>query len=109
MDWPKVTIEHIRPAGPQSACLYCQSLIGMEHKRDCVMVTKRVKVRFTIELETDEPHSWDGDQIEFHYNEGSWCFDNIINLIDRQQIGCLCNVSTAKFVEVVDETPRVVD
>lgn len=61
----------IRLAGKPDECFYCHSKVGEPHKRDCVVIRKRVKMRFIVEIETDEPHSWTKDDIEFHYNNSS--------------------------------------
>lgn len=74
----------IRPAGSKTACFYCHSTIGEPHKHDCVSVTRRVKVRFSIELAVEVPVSWGKKQIEFKYNEGSWCSDNIQTIIENE-------------------------
>lgn len=77
-EWPKVLPgdDGIRPAGPQDACLYCRQKIGQEHGRDCVTITKKVRVRYSFELEIEVPHSWDKGQIEFVRGESSWCANN---------------------------------
>lgn len=108
--WPLVVEndDGIRPAGNPDECLYCRQKIGQPHGSECVCVTKRVKLRYTIEIETDLPHSWDKDMIEFHRNESSWCTDNLIDelqeYVDEGQ--CLCLSSECEFVRVVDSTPK---
>jgi len=98
----------IRPAGKPDECFYCHSKVGEHHKNDCVVVTKKVKVKFEIELELDEPHYWGKDNIEFRYNEGSWCSNNFLHLLEEaKQEHCLCGKLKATYVKVVDETPRV--
>jgi hypothetical protein len=89
--WPLVDVhdDGIRPAGKPNACFYCQQGVGYPHKRDCVVVTKRVEMRVHAVLPTgeeftglwqfDEVHSWDADQTEFHKNESSWCAGNLLN------------------------------
>lgn len=75
-------------------CFYCRQPIGAAHKHDCVLIQKRVKVRMIIEYEVDVPSTWDGDMVEFHRNESSWCAGNAIaELEDRfggdgQSCGC---------------------
>lgn len=68
-----------RPAGPPDECFYCRRTLGQPHAADCVLWTKRVKVRAIIEYERDVPHAWDRDLILFHLNESSWCKTNILN------------------------------
>jgi len=48
----------IRPAGKPDECFYCSQRIGVPHKPDCVMVTKRVRVRYSFDIEIDVPHHW---------------------------------------------------
>jgi hypothetical protein len=111
-DWPKVheRDDGIRPAGNPDQCLYCSSLVGEEHARDCVVITKKVKVRFSFTIEIDVPHSWSKEDIEFHHNEGTWCADNAYDLIDAhvksQWLLCSCDLFHSEFLEVTDATPR---
>lgn len=112
-DWP-VVIENddgIRPAGEPDECFYCHQKIGEEHKRDCVIVTKRVRVRYTIEVEIDVPHEWDPSMVLFSRNESRWCANNVTVDIEadigrRAANGCLCDGFKCEFVDVADETPQ---
>lgn len=91
-----VTADHgPRPAGELTECFYCHQPIGSEHKSDCVLRQKTVLIQATIRMVVAVPEDWNGDNIEFKYNEGSWCSSNIIS--DLQQFednknnsGCLC-------------------
>jgi hypothetical protein len=107
--WPIVlkNDEGIRPAGNPDECFYCKSKVGELHKKDCVIVTKIVKVKYTFEIEICVPHSWDQDQINFHRNESSWCASNAIDdLVEfDNKVGCLCPYFEAEYIEVVDNTP----
>lgn len=110
-NWPKVVKndDGIRPAGRNDTCFYCGSKIGEYHKGDCVVVTKKVKVRATIEYEIEVPHFWDNEQIEFHRNEGSWCSDNLINelqVIEKRNDDCLCYYTEFEYIETTDNTPK---
>jgi len=80
----------VRPAGKQDECFYCGEKVGSEHKQDCVIRSRTVVVDFTIRMVVDVPESWDKEDIEFKYNDGCWCADNLINLLDRENNGCLC-------------------
>lgn len=98
----------LRPAGSPSQCFYCKSVIGEPHKHDCVVVTKKVKLKYSFDVVVEAPHHWDEGMILFHRNEGSWCADNAIAEIEQyaEKVGCLCGVFNCLFVDVVDETPR---
>ena len=88
-----VTESAMRPASDKRQCFYCGQPIGGNHKPDCVLIKKRVKVRMTIEYFIEVPGSWDKDSVEFHRNEGSWCSQNAIEelqeLVDSGD--CLCD------------------
>lgn len=133
--WPLVVEgdDGIRPAGPQDQCLYCQRRIGDPHKADCVIVGRLVELSVVASLTTGrrmeavwtsvEPHGWTADNIQFRYNEGSWCADNIFNqreaivwkdprgdeweALEDQSLamGCLCGVLRIDLKRIVDETP----
>ncbi|HYE20102.1 MAG TPA: hypothetical protein VEA69_16760 [Tepidisphaeraceae bacterium] len=115
MSWPLVlpNDDGIRPAGPPDECFYCRQKVGTPHGPTCVCVTRRVKVRYTFEIEIDVPHHWDDDHVHFHRNESSWCatngLDDVTNFVDRQQgaNGCVCPWFKCEVVEEVDGTPRV--
>ena len=76
-----VGADGVRPAGPQDACFYCRAKVGQPHNDGCVIRARTVVVRFEVELVLSEPESHDKDLIEFGYNEGSWCADNLANLL----------------------------
>jgi hypothetical protein len=128
-NWPVVHEQDhgIRPAGRQDSCFYCGKKIGEIHSKDCVIVTKRVLLSIksydgdiTGTWETDEPHSFGPEMIEFRYNDRSWCANNILSEKDvvwdqvdaarqleaQAMSGCLCGVLQLKFERVVDDTPR---
>jgi len=107
--WPLVVEgdDGIRPAGPKDACFYCGQKIGTPHGKECVIVTKIVKIRFCIEIPVQVPHSWDQRMIDFRYNESSWCASNLIEDLKDfdEKHGCLCPVTEAKYIETIDNTP----
>ena len=109
-EWP-VVLENddgIRPAGEPDKCFfYCGQKVGQPHGRDCVTITKIVKVRYTFEVDIEVPHFWGSGDIEDHRNESSWCADNAFDEIDAY-VGdaCACGCFSAKFVSEVDATPR---
>jgi hypothetical protein len=80
---------------------------GVEHKTDCVMRKRTVMVRFTVDLAMEYPEDFDAQAIEFNWNQGSLCADNLIDRMqdatDRmeehsQTHGCLCRFVEAKFL-----------
>lgn len=74
-----VTPEHgPRPAGRPDECFYCGRPVGAEHADACVLRRKLVFVDVTIAVGVAVPASWDRERIEAHYNEGTWCSDNIL-------------------------------
>lgn len=117
--WPLVLVndDGIRPAGKPDECFYCNRKVGKPHGLDCTVVTKLVKVRYTIEAIIEVPWFWHEGSVEFHRNESSWCMSNVVNDLkadverrEKDPSGpggqCLCRSGKAEFVEVVDGTPR---
>lgn len=94
-------------------CYYCENKIGETHKDDCIVIRKLVKIRFIIDLIIDEPLTHSNEEIEFRYNEGSWCADNFIDILRaaiKNEKSCLCSSNlSAKVIETVDETPFQTD
>jgi hypothetical protein len=112
-NWPLVLQDELRPADDKH-CFYCGADLGSQHKRTCVMVNKKVRVRYTLEIVVNVPHSWNGGDVEFHRNNGSWCANNCANDIARHIAtseaagnGCLCGKFKAEYLGVEDETPFV--
>lgn len=100
----------IRPAGPAGVCLYCRSKVGEPHGVDCVAVTKRVRLRLTVEYERDIPAFWGEEDLLFQHYDGSYCGDNALNDIQRylERTGqCLCSeeLCVLKLVRDVDSQP----
>lgn len=107
----------LRPNGEPDECFYCGQKIGTPHKPECVCLRKTVKVRFVIEFVKEEPTSWTKHDIEFRYNEGSWCGSNVVGILRgladdlekheaTNEEGCLCSNVSCEFIEDVDPTPR---
>lgn len=100
----------LRPAGPQDACFYCQQKVGTQHRSDCAVVTKKVRVRVTLDYDITVPYSWDSGQIEFHRNDSSWCSSNLISELEEQfgedSEQCLCGRASFEVMGVVDPGPN---
>ena len=114
MKFPKVVNNDygIRPAGPSDACFYCHSKIGQEHGKECVVIHKKVRVRAVVEYEIKVPHSWSSSDIEFRYNEGTWCADNVARDIQKhidsiKDGGCLCGNTKVEYLETTNEVPTI--
>ena len=97
----EVTAAATRPASDVLECFYCQTPIGGHHKPECVLISKKVKIRMTLEYEVTVPASWHKGQIEFHRNEGGWCADNALDeLADLTDAGgCLCGASRFEYLQ----------
>lgn len=93
----------IRPAGPDDACFYCRSRVGELHDKDCVAWLRRVKVRYTFEIETDMPTGWDEEEIAFHWHGSSWCstnaLDEIREYIEEEHNGCACQCFQGEILD----------
>lgn len=96
-----VTPLSMRPASKEERCFYCLQDIGSNHKEDCVLLKKRVKIRMIVEYEVSVPNHWDKDMIEFHRNDAIWCADNALDeLQEAAEInGCLCGIAKFEYVE----------
>jgi hypothetical protein len=99
----------IRDAGSPDHCFYCNTPKGEIHEEECVIRSRTVVVRFSIDLVVDVPESWQASNIEFKYNEGTWCANNITEMLtetvhrmDAAGIGCLCDTLSAEFVREAD-------
>lgn len=110
--WPTVLVndDGIRPAGKPGQCFYCQQKIGHPHKQDCVTVQKKVRVRYSFDIEIVVPHFWTKSIIEFHRNESSWCADNAIRDLEKFMnhpgTCCLCDFFNCQLLEETDTRPR---
>lgn len=97
-----VTKEDVRPARPDGTCFYCGSPVGSRHKNSCVIPKKSVIIDFTIRLPVLVPVSWDKKDVNFHYNESSWCADNLLSMIvdwQNKTGRCLCNLLDANYIQ----------
>jgi len=95
-----VTKAAMRPASDKEECFYCHQAIGQEHKADCVLVMKKVKVRLVIEYDVNVPSDWNKENIEFHRNHGSWCGDNVLDELSDLAVkdGCLCGKAHFEYL-----------
>lgn len=92
-----VTRKAMRPVSSQEQCFYCHQPIGQHHKDDCVLIQKKVKLQATIVYTYSVPAHWTKDDIEFHYNESTWCACNLIPVF--QDMDCLCPVTTITYLQ----------
>lgn len=82
-------------------CFYCRQRVGKEHKPDCVLIVKKVRVRMTVEYDVTVPADWDADMVEFHRNDSSWCKDNAIEelrALAESDAGCLCQHTEFEYI-----------
>lgn len=103
-----VTAAAQRPASMNGKCFYCHQPIGENHKDDCVLINKKVRVQMTVEYEISVPADWDKEMIEFHRNEGSWCASNAVNELaelfdsdDRDT--CMCSAAHFEYLSDAGE------
>lgn len=96
-----VTQNSTRPNGEPDRCFYCGRMIGEEHKTDCVIRSKTVVVDFTFKTVLAVPEYWNEEQINYHYNDGTWCADNILyDLLERaSDVDCSCRICETKYVK----------
>ena len=116
-----------RRAVSPNACFYCQRKAGELHQDDCVVVVKSVELEasfqgstMTLSFAIDVPASWDVHDIEFRYNESTWCADNLEaycgnlkEMLKKTSPGsligdaCLCGITKVRFVRVKDPGPYI--
>ena len=103
-DWT-VTESSTRPAGKSDRCFYCGRLLGEQHKENCVIRSKTVVVDFMVRTVLTVPEHWDNEQVNFHYNDGTWCSDNLINELSRrsENVRCLCDITEAIYIRGASE------
>ena len=93
----KVTKENGRcPAIREEKCCWCQAKLGEDHDVDCVCRKRTVKMRVVIDYVDEVPESWTREDIERHFNEGSWCAVNV--LAEFEHKSCLCDYATFKYI-----------
>ena len=98
--WPVTRTLGPRPAGSPVHCFYCREPVGAEHKPECVMRTRTVVVRYSVEMVIRVPEDWDQGNIEFHRNEGSWCANNFIDEVSnlKDRVNCVCPFVSAEYL-----------
>ena len=102
----------IRPAGPSDKCFYCRKELDEQHKLDCVIRTRTVVVRATIEYVVNVPEFWTPEDIERHRNESSWCALNGVNELDElhDRTGtCFCGRTHYQYVREATEQDEELD
>lgn len=100
-----VTPAAMRPASKENRCFYCLQPVGAHHNDDCVLVRKRIRVRWTMELDIlNVPAHWSKSDIHFHYNEGTSCKTNVIQTLARHFLiwnndgPCACNLGEIEYL-----------
>ena len=94
-----------RPIGPPGRCTYCREPIGSTHTSECVIPSRTVVVRATIEYVVSVPANWLRENIEFHRNDSSWCCGNMVNELTALKDGgdCLCSRVQFEYVREATE------
>lgn len=103
--------EGIRPAGSPGHCFYCHEPKGGIHAEECVIRSRTVVVQVTVDLVVDVPEHWTVENINFRYNESTWCADNLVDIlgtlltrIKNEPGGCLCPFTEVKYLAEADAT-----
>ena len=99
----KVTEKAKRSVSNTDTCFYCGQPIGDYHKPECVLISKKVKVRMVVEYEVEVPSHWDKHNVEFHRNDSSWCADSAVNelqkIVEDEESPCLCELARFEYIE----------
>lgn len=105
---PCVEEADVRPARPDGTSFYCHKAVGQLHSVECVRHRRKVRLRLTVEYEVDVPNSWSEEQINFHYQESSYCADNVSSDLEayahqlNQNKDCLCGRAKIEYVRDVE-------
>lgn len=98
----------IRPAGSPNKCFYCNQETGQPHKEECVILNKKIKVKYTFELEIEVPWHWTEKDVKFHREMGTWCADNAIEEMEKytkKDEKCLCPNFQCDVLEIISKEP----
>lgn len=102
-----VTPKAKRPISDKDECFYCHESVGQPHKEDCVLISKKVRVKMVVVYEVEVPSSWTKDDIEFHRNLSSWCANNAIEELSKCFVAddkeCMCNSAEFEYIEDTSE------
>lgn len=100
----KTTDTGERPGTGHGICAYCKEPIG-SHKSDCVIPSRTVVVRTTVEHIVSVPEGWTTDNIEFHFNEGSSCVSSIFDGLSAPPDGksCACGRTVVEVLREASE------
>jgi hypothetical protein len=105
--------EDERPARRDGTCFYCCQAIGAAHKLDCVIVSKSVVIRLSVDVVIDVPRTWGSETIEFAKNESSACIDGLLVTLgewaakdDHTPGTCACACGAASVEFLRDATPE---
>ena len=57
-------------------------------------------VQVTINISLDFPNDVSDRELEFYLNEGSWCWDNLIGILQEHsnKYGCICDICEGKVL-----------
>ena len=82
MGWPLVQPKDfgIRPAGLIDACFFCKQQVGAEHRHDCIVLDKKVRVSVLIQMDLRVPYVYGPANLEYLYNEGMYPVDAVRHL-----------------------------
>jgi hypothetical protein len=98
-----VTPDAERPARRDGTCFYCREPVGGQHQYKCVLNDRPVRMRMIFEWDAVHPVSSTKEWIEYFYNDGTWCADNIYPILEAaEESCCLCCAKGLRF-EVADE------
>lgn len=107
-----VTEKHQAPAGKPGECFWCKRQVGHHHQPTCVVLTRWVVAKITIEAVINVPDSWSKEMIESHRNESSNCANNTYGEIQPREHHCLCqhmNVEVLREANAGDLASRGIE
>ena len=95
---PLVTEKDVPPVnksmGKATKCGWCKSVIGEEHKSECVTRQRSVVLRLTLEFVSTVPESWDQEALEFYHNGNTFCSSNYLDQLAKAELDnfpCFCD------------------
>lgn len=64
-----VTTQAMRPRSMDDTCFYCRSRVGNNHKSNCVLIQRPVKI--ALELKLSVPANYSEEDIDYYFGEGN--------------------------------------
>ena len=94
----------VRPNGPPDECFYCQAKVGTEHVTGCVIRSRTVVAKATIEIVMSIPEDWTAEDFYSRHTDGTYCLNNLADtfseMVERLNAAgaCACDMAQLDYV-----------